>query len=129
MILKRLVDLGEKCGSLFKSSVYALLVISLSLTLVACGDEGTPPPENTVGDFGAGEELFSNNCAACHGDDATGATGPNIQCKTKTDIDNAIDNVSAMSSLSSITDEERDSIADFLSTFESCISETTLTRT
>src|ERR1041385_7665405 len=30
----------------------------------------------------AGVDLYTGNCAVCHGADARGAIGPNIRCKT-----------------------------------------------
>ena len=46
-----------------------------------------------------GADLFATNCAACHGSDASGSIGPNIQGKTAADIQSAIDTVSAMAFL------------------------------
>ncbi|MCI4626979.1 MAG: plastocyanin/azurin family copper-binding protein [Candidatus Magnetoovum sp. WYHC-5] len=65
----------------------------------------------------SGKDLFQNNCSRCHGTDASGLKGPNIQGKTKEDIDRAIATVPPMNTLSVLTDEERQAIADYLSTF------------
>ena len=57
-----------------------------SAALAACGDDddggngGGPQqsPQRVVasGDAGRGEEVYAQNCAACHGDDGGGGTGP-----------------------------------------------------
>ena len=38
--------------------------------------EQTPQQVVAAGDPAAGEEVFAQNCAACHGDDGGGGTGP-----------------------------------------------------
>ena len=45
------------------------------------GDEATgPPPQQVVdqGDPAAGEQVFADNCAACHGGDGGGGSGPKL---------------------------------------------------
>ncbi|RMH82647.1 MAG: hypothetical protein D6683_02765, partial [Actinomyces sp.] len=36
------------------------------------------PPEQAVGLLARGEEVFANNCAACHGADGGGGSGPQL---------------------------------------------------
>lgn len=66
----------------------------------------------------SGEALFQRLCSSCHGDDALG--GPlariSIVGKTAAEITNAIATVPNMSSLSNLTVEEIQAIADFLAT-------------
>lgn len=56
-----------------------------------------------------GAALYSDFCAGCHG-----SNGGNVVGKSAQQISNAIANVSAMNSLSSLTAEEIDAIAAFL---------------
>jgi len=59
--------------------------------------------------------LFQSNCAACHGADATGGVGPNIQGKNAEDVIEAINKVPMMISLKgSITKADADSIGNYL---------------
>ena len=63
-----------------------LAVLALvALPLAACGGDGGgggedsgPPPQQVVdrGDSSAGVEVFAQNCAACHGGDGEGGSGP-----------------------------------------------------
>ena len=55
------------------------------LPLAGCGgDDGGesagPPPQQVVdqGDATAGREVFGQNCAACHGGDGQGGSGPRL---------------------------------------------------
>lgn len=60
-----------------------VMVAALAL-LVGCGgdDEGTGSRVDDImaltGDAAAGETVFANNCAVCHGADGTGGSGPDI---------------------------------------------------
>ena len=47
-----------------------------TLTLSACQSEGLPTEADISTPRGAA--LFAQNCAVCHGADATGGTGPNL---------------------------------------------------
>jgi mono/diheme cytochrome c family protein len=55
---------------------FAALVVAVALILAACGDsdgsatEDSPPPPS--GEFAAGEALYAQNCAQCHGSDLRG---------------------------------------------------------
>lgn len=42
------------------------------------GESDGPPPQRVVeqGDPAAGEQVFADNCAACHGGDGGGGSGP-----------------------------------------------------
>lgn len=76
-----------------------------------------PTPTPTPGLDGA--QLYSDNCAVCHGENAEGNIGPNIQGEDKEEIEEAIANVELMMtpSLMALTDAELQAIADFLGTF------------
>ena len=58
--------------------IAAFLVVVL---LAACGSAqptsgSTNPPTNLSGDAAAGQQIFADNCAGCHGDQGTGGGGP-----------------------------------------------------
>jgi PKD repeat protein len=64
-----------------------------------------------------GQALFNDNCSTCHGTDAQGgALAPAIVGRTASDIQNAINTVNQMKSLSSLTNEEVQAISDYLGT-------------
>lgn len=77
--------------------IAALLVVTLSLLPIACGDDddttaaedatettapaGADPEQPLSGDEERGRELFAENCGSCHTLDAAGTTGqigPNL---------------------------------------------------
>ena len=63
-------------------------LLASAAVLAACGgDDGGnggessgPPPQQVVagGDAAAGEQVFGANCAACHGADGGGGSGPKL---------------------------------------------------
>jgi mono/diheme cytochrome c family protein len=62
-----------------------LAIVALgALPLAGCGDDGGessgPPPQQVVdqGDPAAGKQVFADNCAACHGADGGGGSGPKL---------------------------------------------------
>ncbi len=70
---------------------------------------------STSGSATAGETLFATNCASCHGTDAAGTTtAPDIRGEASDDITEAIGEVSAMSSLSTLMMNQVDDIAAYL---------------
>ncbi len=62
-----------------------------------------------------GKALFQTNCAACHGANATGGVGPNIQGKDAEDVTEAINKVPMMAGLKgTITKADAKAIGDYL---------------
>jgi mono/diheme cytochrome c family protein len=62
-----------------------------------------------------GPALFAMRCAGCHGSDATGKIGPNIQGRTSSQIKNSINSVKYMQWLGKLlTDNDIESVADYL---------------
>jgi cytochrome c5 len=62
-----------------------------------------------------GAQLYADNCSTCHGTDASGTTiAGNIQGASDETIQDAINTVPAMASLSFLTPEEVEAIAGFL---------------
>jgi len=73
----------------------------------------TPPPTPTPTPT-PGAILYQDNCQVCHGPNGEGtAIAPNIQGKSASEIQNAIDTVGAMMGID-LTSEEIGAIADFL---------------
>jgi len=69
------------------------------------------------GDVTSGETLYTANCAGCHGADAMGAAGSNnksVVGEGASDIEEAIGEVTEMSSLSTLTVTEVEDIAAYL---------------
>ncbi|MCR6095120.1 c-type cytochrome [Salipaludibacillus agaradhaerens] len=78
------------------------------LVLSACGGNDTntnePAPENNGNnventenaadsgeyDLANGEQVYAQNCAACHGGDLTGASGPGLETHTAEAVEAAI---------------------------------------
>jgi mono/diheme cytochrome c family protein len=78
------------------------------LVLSACGGNDTntnePAPENNGNnaententadngeyDLANGEQVYVQNCAACHGGDLTGASGPGLETHTAEEVEAAI---------------------------------------
>jgi mono/diheme cytochrome c family protein len=60
----------------------SLIVLTLALTLTACGDkEGDSGGEEEVdcsSEGFVGASLYTTNCAGCHVADGSGATGPSL---------------------------------------------------
>ena len=84
-----------------------ILPLLVALALAGCGGDdgddsggGGGPPEQTpqqvvdAGDPAAGKEVFSQNCAACHGSDGGGGTGPALAGQEQyTKPDSVVDQV------------------------------------
>lgn len=65
---------------------YALPALLFIILLSACTDSDAPSPDEPVPaaptEFSAGEQLFNNNCAGCHGKGAKGSDrGPTFISK------------------------------------------------
>ena len=80
-----------------KRIVAVLAIGAVGLIATGCGDDEedepaatTPTTEETTpaeddggtqtagGDAAAGEQVFTDNCASCHGEDGTGGQGPDL---------------------------------------------------
>ncbi len=82
------------------------------------GDDMDDDDMNDDAKVQMGAELYAENCASCHGDDATGDFGPNIQGKDADDIEDEIENNSFMGFLDFLTSEDLDAIAAYLDSLE-----------
>lgn len=51
---------------------------ALLFSLIACATDGDSASDAIVGDAAAGESIFADNCAGCHGADGSGGTGPDL---------------------------------------------------
>ena len=77
-----------------------LLLVVAALALAACGGDGggTPdtPPQQVVdaGNPAQGREVFAGNCAACHGGQGEGGSGPGLAGKSEyTDPEAVVDQI------------------------------------
>ncbi|MFS0865011.1 cytochrome c551 [Fredinandcohnia sp. 179-A 10B2 NHS] len=98
-----------------------LLGTTLVFSLAACGgdDNATDEP---AGDGGAtaanGEEIFQQNCAACHGKDLSGGAGPTLQTigskYSKDEIADIIENGRGAMRAGIVQGAEKDAVAEWL---------------
>jgi mono/diheme cytochrome c family protein len=93
-----------------------LLLLPLAL-LAACGDKGDDTGgSGLTGDATAGESVFASNCAACHGTDASGGSGPDLGAHvpgmSDSEIQSVIENGEGlMPAISTLSDQD---IADVI---------------
>ena len=101
-----------------------IILLTLSSLICACGGEAkkksqeTDPYEAYVADIQNGVYLFNYHCSGCHGTQAQGVLGPNIQGKQPADIRDALGQVANMSYLPDFTDQELVDIASHLETLK-----------
>lgn len=96
-----------------------LLVAGLVLTV---GCPGIIPPDDNGGTGGsggdamAGSTLFAANCAGCHGADASGNIGPNIQGEEVAEITEHVINGHEGHTTFDFTEQDIPDIAAYLAT-------------
>ena len=71
-----------------------------------------------------GEAIFQQNCAACHGPDASGRLGPDIRLASIDDITAAIERVPMMLAMRILGAKEISAAADYLSVLQDSDSDT-----
>lgn len=71
----------------------------------------------------SGASLYTDMCAACHGEDAVGATGPDIQGSTLKDVTQAIRGIDQMPEVF-IEEKEAEAIAAYLMALNPEVAET-----
>jgi len=100
-----------------------LIPIALSLCLMACkdkdGDSGGGNTDDCISEGFDGAGLYSDNCAACHAADGSGASGPSLETavpnRSDDDILSAIrDGGGGMPSFDSLTCGEQTAILEYL---------------
>lgn len=93
------------------------------LVLGACGGGGSD--DNAGDDSGstdsaAGEEVFKQNCASCHGEDLSGGAGPSLETvgadHSVDDIKDIIENGQGSMPAGLVSGEEEDAVAEWLAT-------------
>ncbi|WP_373893373.1 cytochrome c551 [Virgibacillus natechei] len=114
------------------------LLFSTVLVLTACGgggDDGGTDDGGDTGDNGteesseggsvdtaAAEEIFENNCAACHGADLSGGQGPDLTSvgsdHSADDIADIIDNGQGGMPPQDVSEEDRDTLSSWLAEME-----------
>jgi len=95
---------GGVMGSL--SGLTTAEVQAIADALATGGGGGTPT---------TGEELYNAYCLVCHGPEGRGGPYENIRGQTASSIASAINQVSLMNSLSSLTSSQIEAIAGYLS--------------
>jgi len=94
------------------------------LALGACGggdddaDDNATQDEGTV-DTAAGEEVYKNSCASCHGGDLSGESGPALDKVgdkyTADEIEDIVENgTGGMPAQSQVSDDDRADVANWL---------------
>lgn len=94
------------------------------LVLGACGggddktDDNATPDDDVV-ETAAGEEVYKKSCAACHGGDLTGQSGPALDTigdkYTADEVEDIVENgTGSMPAQSQVSDEDRAEVANWL---------------
>ncbi len=74
---------------------------------------------NVNANAATGKALFQANCASCHGANATGVVGPNIQGKDGKDVIKALGSVAMMAGLKgTITKADAEEIGKYLTSLK-----------
>lgn len=101
-----------------------VLFLVVALALAGCGadntgnDEGGQATEDPA-DVAAAEQIYSNNCASCHGGNLEGAMGPGLETigskLSESDIADIIENGQGqMPAQTQVSSAERDELAGWL---------------
>lgn len=102
------------------------LLFGSALVLSACGGDGSDDSNDGASDSGdgattetaAGEEIYKNNCASCHGGDLSGGMGPELTTVgakySAEEIADIIDNGMGSMPAVNMTAEDRDAVAEWL---------------
>lgn len=94
------------------------------LVLGACGGGGSDDAGNGDDNEGAtadaGEEVYQQNCASCHGDDLSGGAGPDISAvgadHSVDDIKDVIENGQGSMPAGIVSGDDEDAVAEWLAT-------------
>lgn len=100
------------------------VVFGTLLVLGACGggsDDNGSSDDGASVDSAAGEEVFANSCASCHGDDLSGGAGPSLETvgadHSVDDIKDIIENGQGSGMPAGlVSGEEEDAVAEWLAT-------------
>lgn len=108
----------------YKKLLFSLLLLMLIAVVSACGgssdnNEANDGNNNEGDTTASGEEVYSNNCASCHGDDGDG--NPSLQGNDfASDVDNVVEQVTDGGDTmpefgSKLSDDEIDAVAEYVS--------------
>jgi|SRR5699024_1916351 len=95
------------------------------LVLGACGgggsdDNGSEDTGST--DSAAGEEVYQQNCASCHGDDLSGQAGPSLETvgadHSADDIKDIIDEGPGNMPAGLVSGDDADAVAEWLASHD-----------
>ncbi|HLR52075.1 MAG TPA: cytochrome c [Candidatus Avamphibacillus sp.] len=98
------------------------VVFGSVLVLGACGgggDEGADDGGNGGETASSGEEIYQNNCSACHGDDLSGNSGPDLTDVGSNYSADEIVNIihegkGGMPAQTQVSDEDAETLANWL---------------
>ncbi|WP_017184904.1 c-type cytochrome [Alkalibacillus haloalkaliphilus] len=99
-------------------------LFGLMMVVAACGGGGDGAGENggddtTANETAAGEELYQQNCASCHGGDLSGGAGPGlVDASEQHDQDDIVsiilEGYGSMAAVAGVSEEEAEDIADYV---------------
>lgn len=107
------------------------ILFSTLLVLGACGgggnednagepDDGATEEDGGAVDSAAGEEVYQESCASCHGDDLEGSVGPALDTvgadHSVDDIKDIIENGQGSMPAGLVSGEDEDAVAEWLAT-------------
>ena len=87
-------------------------LVMTGVILIGCETMNMPTP--VTGDAVAGAITYVSNCAACHGVNGTGGSGPNIMGTSAADITAELGGTHAGGPFPGLTEQDRADIAAFL---------------
>ena len=100
---------------------FTAVLFGTLLVLGACGGGGDDASDDGASvDSAAGEEVYKQNCASCHGDDLSGGAGPSLETvgadHSVDDIKNIIENGQGSMPPGLVSGEDEDAVAEWLAT-------------
>ncbi|MDQ0352886.1 cytochrome c551 [Alkalibacillus filiformis] len=100
-------------------------LFGLMMVVAACGGggddgaNGNGGDDTTANETAAGEELYQQNCASCHGGDLGGGAGPGlVDASDQYDQDDIVsiilEGYGSMAAVAGVSEAEAEDIADYV---------------